>query len=97
MTLEQALLSAISGLLAAVLWLVRVLWKRSEECETDRRDLRQQMENERTLHGEMRGFMMGVSRCPTQGCPFKGVAPARPARHVDPRSSWSAEGDPAEA
>jgi len=42
-TLETALLSALSIVTSALAWTTARLWQRAEECETDRKDLREQL------------------------------------------------------
>jgi hypothetical protein len=85
MSVEQLLLTAISGLTSALLFVVRILWKRSEQCETDRVSLRQEIEDVKTVNGEYRGFNEAVRRCPVKDCSF---ADARPVRHTSKVSTW---------
>jgi len=55
-TLETALLSALSIVTSALAWATARLWQRSEECETDRKFLREQLvrvlEGQRLQDGE---------------------------------------------
>lgn len=41
--LPNILLAGISAVTAGLCWVVNALWKKSEECEADRRDLRRQL------------------------------------------------------
>lgn len=90
MTVEQMLLAAVSALTSALLFVVKILWKRSEQCETDRRELRQAVEDVKTENGRLSGFLEAVGLCDKKDCRF-----ARPARHTSLRSAWpSAEVEP---
>lgn len=85
MTAEQLLLSGITAVTTALMFVANILWKRSEQCEADRISLRQEIENVKTDNGELRGFKKAVDRCPLQGCTF---ADGRPARHTSKVSTW---------
>lgn len=66
MTLEQALLSAIGGVVSALVWAVGKLWQRSEQCESDRRELRDEIESLKGNEGEL-----NLRRqCKAADCPF---------------------------
>src|SRR5262249_30751199 len=70
MTVEQALLTGISAVTSALLFVVRILWHRSEECESDRRDLLQEIEDVKTHNGELRGYLEAVGSCDKKDCSF---------------------------
>jgi len=71
MTLESALLTAISGVTGALCFLAKILWRRSEQCESDRKELRDAIESVRTQAGENHGMLMAYRMCPSKPCPFK--------------------------
>ena len=77
MTSEQLLLSAVTALTSALCFVVKELWRRSNQCERDRIALRQEIEDVKTSNGEMHGFLEGVKRCPVEGCGFREGHPAR--------------------
>ena len=71
MTLETALLTAISAVTGALCFLARILWQRSEQCESDRKELRASIELIKTQAGENHGMLMAYRMCPGKPCPFK--------------------------
>ena len=71
MTLENALLVAVSSVTGALCFLARILWHRSEQCEADRKELRSAIESVRTQAGENHGMLMAYRMCPGKPCPFK--------------------------
>ena len=71
MTVEQILLSGISGVTAALVFLFRLLWTRSEECERDRRVLRDEIEEVKTASGINTGTLKAMEKCREKTCPFK--------------------------
>ena len=71
MTPEQLLLSAITGVTSALVYVCRLLWNRSEQCEKDRTELRDEIEILKGEHGESTGELKSFRRCPSQVCPFK--------------------------
>lgn len=82
---EQLLLAGITAVTSALIFVVKVLWSRSEQCETDRISLRQEIEDVKTANGVLKGFREAVDRCPMQGCSF---ADGRPSRHTAKISTW---------
>ena len=82
MTPEQLLLSAITALTSALLFVCKELWRRSNQCEADRVALRQEIEDVKTTNGELHGFMEAVKRCPVEGC---GLREGHPVRHTTQR------------
>jgi hypothetical protein len=70
MNVEQILLTGISAVTSALLFVVKILWRRSEDCEVDRRDLRQEIEDVKTHNGELRGYLEAVGACNKQDCVF---------------------------
>lgn len=79
MTFEQGCIAVITALLGALLWCVRVLFSKSEQCEGDRRELRQEIEDMKTANGKLEGFQKAIELCPVPGCIFR---QGRPARHT---------------
>lgn len=73
MTLENALLTAISAVTGALCFLAKVLWQRSEQCEADRKELRNEIEKVKTQAGENHGMLLAYKMCPGKPCPFKEV------------------------
>lgn len=71
MTLENALLTAVSALTGALCFVAKVLWQRSEQCEADRAELRSEIESVKTQAGENHGMLMAYRMCPGKPCPFK--------------------------
>jgi hypothetical protein len=71
MTLEQALMSALSVVTSALVVVVRILWKRSEKCETDRYELRKEIEEVKAKYGHALGQLEMYNRCPVDECPFR--------------------------
>lgn len=72
MTLETALLAAIGSVTSALVITVKILWARSEQCEKDRIELREEIEEVKETAGEHHGRLLAYEMCPTQACPFKG-------------------------
>jgi hypothetical protein len=70
MNVEQILLTGISAVTSALLFVVKILWRRSEDCEVDRRDLRQEIEDVKTHNGELRGYLEAVGACNKKDCVF---------------------------
>lgn len=75
MTLEQALMSALSVVTSALLVVVRILWKRSEKCETDRYELRRDIEDIKVKYGHASGQLEMYHRCTVEECPFRPTSP----------------------
>lgn len=71
MTPEQLLLAGISAVTAALCYVARLLWQRSEQCEKDRYELREEIEQLKSDHGTAKGTLIAYERCPTRECPFK--------------------------
>ena len=71
MTLEQALLTGISALTGALVFLFRILWQRSEVCEQDRVELRLRLERLEGDNGRAQGELKAVQNCRQDGCPFR--------------------------
>ena len=70
MSIEQALLSGLSATTTALVWAVTKLWSRSEECESDRRSLRHEIEDLKHSKGHAEGRLELFSRCRVDTCPF---------------------------
>lgn len=86
MDAEQYLLAALTSVTGALLFVAKILWKRSEDCETDRRALRQEIEDVKTNNGRLEGFHSAVAACPVRGCTLRQVA--RPSRYSHPEAEW---------
>lgn len=74
MTMEQALLSAIGSVTTALVFVCRLLWQKSEQCEQDRIDLRKKVEQLEGQYGAAKGELVAYQKCPQHSCPFKVVA-----------------------
>ncbi len=71
MTLETALLAALSGVTSALVWAVRLLYVRLETAEQTVEKLRQEMEKLERENGEKSAQVAMFSRCPKRAdCPF---------------------------
>lgn len=70
MSIEQALLAGLSATTTALVWAVTKLWGRSEECESDRRALRKEIEVLKSEHGRATGRLELFDQCPIEACPF---------------------------
>jgi hypothetical protein len=70
MTIEQALLAGLSATTTALVWAVTKLWARSEDCESDRRSLRMEIEKVKSEHGRATGRLEMFHACPHGNCPF---------------------------
>lgn len=74
MTIEQLLLSALSAVTSALVYVARLLWIKSEQCEADRVALRREIEALKGEHGEAVGTLKAFEKCPQHACPFKVAA-----------------------
>jgi hypothetical protein len=70
MTLEQALLAALSVVSGIVVVISKLLWNEAIECKTDRAWLREEMEKLREQLGLSTGRLEAVDHCPQASCPF---------------------------
>lgn len=73
MSIEALLLSALSAVTGALCYVARLLWNRSEECEKDRKELRDEIEALKEAKGLSDGTLKAFERCPAPACPFKPV------------------------
>lgn len=78
MTFEQgaiivcgALVTALTFVVGGLCFLFKILWKRSEQCEKDRRELRLILEKNLEEKGMAKGELKAYQRCPEDGCPFR--------------------------
>ena len=71
MSLEQALLTGISALTGALVFLFRILWQRSEQCEKDRVEMRLRLERLEGDNGRAQGELKAVQNCKQDKCPFR--------------------------
>lgn len=71
MTLENALITAIGSVTSCLVVVVKLLWKKSEECEKDRRSLRSEIEQLKADHGIASGKLQAFESCPHEDqCPL---------------------------
>lgn len=71
MSIESALLSALSIVTSALCFFFKLLWKKSEECEKDRRELREEIEGVKESASERKGMLYAFEKCPSDACPFR--------------------------
>lgn len=71
MTLEQALIAAIGSVTTALVWVAKLLWGKSEQCEKDRHELRKEINRMKGDHGIAVGTLKAYEKCPAQSCPFR--------------------------
>jgi len=76
MTLEQALLAALSVVSGVLVFIWKLLWDEAKECKTDRADLRDEIDKLREQHGLSTGRLEAVDRCPIASCPHRRIATA---------------------
>lgn len=75
MNIEQALLAGLSATTTALVWAVKLLWKKSEECDSDRRFLRQEIESLKSENGMAVGKLQAFNSCPKEDqCPLYRLA-----------------------
>lgn len=73
MTLETAAIAALGGVVTALCFLFKLLWRRSQECEEWRKEkepLIKQMAQELGIHT---GITRMVNACHVKGCPYTGT------------------------
>jgi hypothetical protein len=71
MSIEALLLSALSAVTGALVFVVKLLWARSEQCEKDRVELREEIEHLKETKGMAEGTLKAFGMCPAAACPFK--------------------------
>jgi hypothetical protein len=76
MTLEQALLSALTAVSGVLVTVSRLLWKEALECKDDRKTIRAELDELREQHGLNAGRLEAVDRCPISACPHRRIAQA---------------------
>lgn len=75
MTLENALLTAIGSVTSCLVVVVKLLWRKSEECERDRRALRLEIETLKSENGLAVGKLQAFNSCPHEDqCPLYRLA-----------------------
>lgn len=72
MTPDQLYQSAIGAVVAALVWSVNKLWKRSEECETWRSRADAVISQMQNFVGMATGTISLVDQCSQDKCPFAG-------------------------
>lgn len=71
MTLETALLSAVTAVTGALCYIANLLWARSVKCEEDRVVMRRELEQLKEAKGLAQGTLISYQRCPHETCPFR--------------------------
>ena len=65
------LLAALSAVTSALVFIARILWKRSELCEQDRRELYKDIINIRQELGKTQGSLAAIQSCHVDECPHR--------------------------
>jgi hypothetical protein len=76
MTLEQALLAALTAVSGVLVTVSKLLWNESMECKSDRKTIRAELDELREQHGLNAGRLEAVDRCPIAACPHRRIAKA---------------------
>ena len=71
MDAQQLLLGGISVVTGWLIFVSKLLWQKSEECELDRKALREDVEQLKGEKGLADGMLKSYERCPSQSCPFR--------------------------
>ncbi len=71
MTFENWLQLTLTTVVSALVYVCKLLWAKSEKCETDRYELREEIEGLREQTGHSKGRIEGFERCPERACPFR--------------------------
>ena len=71
MDVQEILLGGIGAVTGALVWSVKILFKKSEDCEIDRVALRKEIEAVKTANGIAAGELKAFNLCPGPACPFK--------------------------
>lgn len=72
MTAEQYLLTAIASVTAALVYVCKLLWERSEACESHRVEMAKEIQTLKEAKGLAEGRMDAIQACPAPKCPFRG-------------------------
>jgi hypothetical protein len=76
MTLETALLAALSAVTSALVWAVNILYSRLQKAENTVEELRKILESLQRENGEQAAKVEMFERCPRRSeCPFSIRAP----------------------
>jgi len=73
MTPEQLLLGALSAVSTVLSVLGKIIWDETKECKTERRALREELEEVRERVGLTSGRLQAVDRCPVKECPHRSI------------------------
>jgi cell division protein FtsB len=74
MTLESALLAALSAVTTALCWVVKLMYARLLKAEETVEELRQEMERLERENGQNSAKVSMFERCPKrQDCPFNAL------------------------
>lgn len=74
MTLETALLSAVTAVTGALCYIANLLWVKSVKCEEDRVAMRLELEQLKEAKGLAQGTLISYQNCPAVACPFRDAA-----------------------
>lgn len=89
MTLETALITAVSALSSVLSVISKLLWDRikivevkADACEQHRTKMQDEIETLKEGRGEASAILTAVAACPAEKCPTKVLVPkGRPARY----------------
>lgn len=71
MTPEQLLLTAVSTVTAALVFVCNLLWKEAEACKTERIEMRKELGSVHNEIAHRNGRLEAYQLCPNTACPFK--------------------------
>jgi hypothetical protein len=71
MDAQQILLGGISVVTGWLIFVAKLLWAKSEECELERKALREDVEQLKGAKGMADGMLKSYERCPSTTCPFR--------------------------
>jgi len=79
MTLESALLAALSSVTGALCWVVKLMYARLVKAEETVEELRQEMERLERENGQNSAKVSMFERCPKRlECPFNAMTHGQP-------------------
>ena len=80
MTLEQALIAALTAVVSALCFVCKILWSEMKDCKADRSWLRRRVEVLEGEGGIAKGKVEIYERCHQRECPFRGLDSAPQAQ-----------------
>lgn len=74
MSMENILLTAVSAVTGALVFVCKLLWKEAENCKADRIALRKEIEKLKLVEGKL----AIMEKCHINDCPFRANFEHRP-------------------